>query len=201
MSLDAFRRCHRRPFKIKLGMFFRFLAIGLFLAAPAYVGARTDETELAETLVAIARSHFAVEGDTRSSGQAAAPSLQGLSEVRYDFPSGNRFATFHLTADGAFRQIIINAPNNEPYKKAPDRRAFLERAMELAAPQSSPEERQWAATTLDRNWTQRVQPIPVQIGSYVFGGITVHSPQGIHDKFKITAVEAGATGWKFSSTH
>ena len=178
-------------------MLIRCLAIGFLLGSPASLGGATGDGETAEALVETARGHFAIQEDARSSSPALAPSREGQIEVRFDLPSGERFTTYYLTSDGALSELGINSPTSRAYAKTPDRRAFLERLMEIAAPRSSSEERAWAAIQLDGVWSERVRPLPVQVGDYVFGGITVKSPRGAHDHFTIVAIDTGARGMTF----
>ncbi|MBX7483015.1 hypothetical protein [Qipengyuania qiaonensis] len=181
-------------------MFSRFLAISFFLATPACVGAETTDVQIAEVVVQTAKDHFAIHENVRSSGSALAPSHSGLTEVQYNLPSGERFATYYVNSDGALSELVINGPTSEQYVKTPSRRFFLERLIGLMAPQSTSKERVWAAGQLDGVWTERVRPLPVQVGNYVFDGGVVRSPKGAHDNFKIIAVGTGATGLKFQST-
>lgn|GEM_PF-4068938 len=193
----AFRIACAKKRWIRSVMLFRVLAIGFLLVSPANLGDATADGETAEALVETARGHFAIHENARSSGQASAPSRKGQTEVRYDLPSGERFATYYLNSDGALRELGINSPTSKAYAKTSDRRAFLERLMEIAAPRSTLEERSWAALQLDGIWSERVRPFPVQVGDYVFGGITVRSPRGAHDHFTIVATDTGARGMTF----
>ena len=151
----------------------------------------------AEEVVNTAKRHFAIHDATRTSEGATAPSYGGLTQVRYDSGSGGRFATYHLTANGQLIDLIVNAPTADPYRVDAGRREFVERLMEIAAPEVTAEERAWGAQQLETAWTERVRPLPVHVGNYVFSGITVHSASGAHDKFTITTAGCGATGLRF----
>lgn len=151
----------------------------------------------AEEVVEAAKLHFAIHDATRTSEGASAPFYRGQTQVRYDSVSAGRFATYHLTANGQLIDLIVNAPTAAPYRVASGRREFIERLMEIAAPEITEEERVWGAQRLDSVWTQRVRPLPVHVGNYVFSAITVHSTSGAHDKFTITNAGCGATGIRF----
>lgn len=151
----------------------------------------------AEEVVNTAKRYFSIHDTTRTSESASAPSYRGLTQVRYDSGSGGRFATYHLTANGQLIDLIVNAPTSDPYRVASGRREFFERLMEIVAPEVTAEEHAWGAQQLDSVWTQRVRPLPVHVGSYIFSGITVHSASGAHDKLRIATAGCGATGLRF----
>lgn len=69
--------------------------------------------------------------------------------------------------------------------------------MEIVVADSGSEERAWAAKQLDESWSERVRSLPVQVGGYVFSGITVQSPAGSHDNFRIIALDTGAVGLRY----
>jgi hypothetical protein len=176
---------------------FRLSSVVFLFIASACAAAEPVGEQQGEALVTIARTHFAVQTATRSSGDASAPSARGLSEVRYDLPTGGRLAAYYLTPDGKLLKFFVNAPTSNPYLEINDRRRFIEKLMEIVVADSGSEERAWAAKQLDESWSERVRSLPVQVGGYVFSGITVQSPAGSHDNFRIIALDTGAVGLRY----
>lgn len=159
---------------------------------------RTERSPEAEMLVGLTKEHFETSDTVRSGSKATRPAYRDDMEFRYDRSNGSRVATYYIAQDGKLREFILNGPNAEPYTPVKKRRAFIERMIEIVAPSSSRAERVWAANSLDAIWTRRMRPLPVQVGDYVFKGMTVGGGTGTHDTFWIIAASAGVTGLKYS---
>ncbi len=168
----------------------------LGLAFSVTASAETKTSPLAEQMVSAARDHFAIQSGIATNAQSESQVRQGLTQVEINLLSGERFVTYMMRGNGALYEIFLNAPSSRTYKKSHNRRALIEKFIRLASPSATDEERDWAVDQLDLNWSQRVRPLPVQVGSFVFSGITVHSANGAHDHFRITALDAGITGLK-----
>lgn len=174
----------------------RIISILLGLAFSVTASAETKTSPLAEQMISTARDHFAIQIGIAANSQSESQVRQGVTQVEINFLSGERFATYMVRGNGALYEIFLNTPTSKTYKKSHNRRALIEKFIRLAAPSATDEERDWAADQLDLNWSQRVRPLPVQVGSFVFSGITLHSANGAHDHFRITALDAGNTGLK-----
>lgn len=173
-------------------MFLRVLALSIAATlAPACNAAVPGGRERGEALVAAAQQHLDVPDVKLGDEQLIGPRMRDLTDVHYDWPTG-RFATYLLTKDGRLKQFVVNQRDVEPYAPVKDRRAFIERLMEIAAPESSKAERAWGAMQLDMLWGRASHPLPVQVGGYVFKGIT-----GRHDTFTVVEADAVTTGLKY----
>lgn len=167
------------------------------IALSSSASAETARSPLAEKLVASAEQHLGVSDLTVTSRLDESPFApeRGLTEFIFtELGSDRTFAYYTAKSDGNFVQLTINSPLNTAYQKARDRRALIENLIKLAAPKASGEERRWASEQLDAEWTESVRPLPVRVGAFVFGGITVRTPRGAFDKLTVAAVEAGAAG-------
>ena len=176
---------------------FHLLSLASAMALSVSASAETARSPLAEKLVASAEQHLGVSDLTVTSRLDESPFApeRGLTEfIFFELSSGLTFAHYTARSDGTFVQLTLNSPPNTDYQKARDRRALIENLIKLAAPEASGEERQWASEQLDAEWSERVRPLPVRIGAFVFGGITVRTPRGAFDKLTVAAVDAGAVG-------
>ena len=173
-------------------MSFRVFFFGVACVATACHSAVPSGEQRAEQLVKVAQAHLGVDDLNQSIGKGFGKARSNLTEVSYDTPELRRFATYYLTREKSLREFVVNQPDAEPYAPIRERTAFIERMMEIAAPESSKAERAWGAKQLDSLWKKPVRPLPVQVGDYVFSGIT-----GTHDTLRIVAADTGATGLKY----
>ena len=151
----------------------------------------------AQALVEAAKQHLGMHDLKRSTATRPGLTHRGMTEVIYEEPLRGRFATYYLDADGALKEFVVNSLDVDPYAPVRKRRAFIARMMEIVAPRSSNAERDWGANQLDAPWTQRVRPLSVKVGDYVFRGGTTVNPKGFHDTFWIVTADRGYSGLKY----
>jgi hypothetical protein len=173
-------------------MYLRSLAISIACVASACHSAEDGERRAA-ALVEAAQEHLRVPDVKRTVGRGFGPARRNLTEVRYENPTIGRFATYYLGTDGVLVEFVVNQPVAHPYVPIKDRVVFIERMMEIAAPSSSRAERAWGAKQLDSLWTPVTHPLQVQVGDYVFSGIT----GGAHDTLRLVAADTGVSGLKY----
>lgn len=171
---------------------FRAFFLGVACVASACHSAVPSGEQRAEELVKLAQAHLGVYDLNQSIGKGFGKARSNLTEVSYDTPELRRFATYYLTPEKSLREFVVNQPDAEPYMPIRNRAAFIERVMEIAAPESSKAERTWGAKQLDSLWKKPLNPLPVQVGGYVFSGIT-----STHDTLRIVAADTGASGLKY----
>ncbi|WP_242129410.1 hypothetical protein [Sphingobium sp. Sx8-8] len=167
------------------------------LPAPAAAITEPAGEETAQALVEAARRHIGIGDLKRSTATPQGPTYRGMKEVNYEDATRGRFATYFLGSGGALKEIVLNGPDVDPYTPVKNRSAFIIRMIEIVAPGSSQAERDWGANQLNAPWTQRVRPLPVQIGDYVFRGGTTSNAKGFHDTFWIVAADMGYQGRKY----
>ena len=178
-------------------MYVRALLASLVCVTSACSAAEPSGEQRAKALVEVAQEHLKVHDANRSVGQAFGPARRDFKEIRYDSPTVGRFVTYYTTPEGAMKEFVVNQPNANPYEPIKARAVFIERMMEIAAPDSSPAERAWGSKQLDSLWTPSTHPLPVQVGDYVFSGLTGGYGDLKHDNLRIVAADTGAAGLKF----
>lgn len=178
-------------------MYVRALALSVVCVASACSAAVQSGEQRAQALVSVAQEHLGVQDAKRSVGQALGRARRDFKETRYDSPTVGRFVTYYTTSGGAMKEFVVNQPSANPYVPIKSRVVFIERMMEIAAPDSSPAERAWGSKQLDSLWTPSTHPLPVQVGDYVFSGFTGGYGESQHDNLRIVAADTGAAGLKY----
>ena len=176
-----------------------YLRIAMIMSAFASTVAIAEPIgkQRAQALVDAAKQHLGIHNLKRSTASPSGLMYRGMTEVNYEEPTLGRFATYYLGSSGVLKEFIVNSRNVDPYVPVRNRRAFITRMMEIVAPHSSKAERDWAANQLHSPWTQRVRPLSVQVGEYVFRGGTTANAKGFHDTFWIVAADMGYLGLKY----
>ena len=175
-------------------MTFRALALNIVWIATACNGAQPSGEQRAEQMVSVAKTHLAVDDLKQTVGHPLANSR--LKEVAYDSEAHGRFATYQLTTDGALKLFVVNQPDASPYVPIKDRAVFIERMMDITAPEAPKAERAWGARQLDSLWKYPARTLPVQVGNYVFKGNS-GGYKGVHDTLIIVAADSVTTGLKY----
>ena len=181
-------------------MYLRILAFSSACVTSVCQSAEPIGQQRGEALVRAAQQHLGVRDSTRTVGLRIGAAREHFREVRYDRPGHNRFATYVLDEQGKLREFVVNQPDGVPYKPIENRPAFIAGLMEIVAPASSKDERIWAGRQLDSLWTKVTHPRPVQVGDYVFNGLT-GGFRGFHDTLWIVAAGTGASGLRYRAPY
>jgi hypothetical protein len=144
-------------------MRFPALAFTLVCFASACQASVPTGEDRAEQMVVVARTHLGVDDLKKAVG-----TWRDMKQVAYESAMNGRFATYYLTSDDSLKEFVVNQPSAASYAPIKNRLAFIERMMEIVAPESSKAERAWGAYQLDSLWKKPLRPLPVQVGGYVF---------------------------------